>query len=136
MADDDSIIERLARLEEKSVHFLDEKDAIKLMEHTENRVTKVQMEMISRVGDAKAEFRESLRQSENANKAALDLLEARLPTMISGAVVVGLSERFPIDTGNRRGWHPLVTYGGGGAGIATGVAVFIYLLTNGHIGGQ
>lgn len=138
MADDSSIIERLARLEEQSGHFLDRDDAIKLMEHTASMAAKIQKDFVGRLADMRAENREAFRHVEHNAATAIQLLEAKLPNMISTSVSSVLTERFPAEPQRRSGLHPALTYGGGGLGAGATIAVILlYLMTNGaHLGGS
>lgn len=141
MDDDDlrpsrSVVDRLARLEERSTTFLDSDDAIKLMEHAGTGDAKLREDFVSRIHDFRVEVREAFKHGEKEYAAALfksnTEYEGRMKTELEGiktqlgTMTTALAAIADRPTG-RGGWHPIATYGGTSVAISI-IWIIAYML--------
>jgi hypothetical protein len=132
-------LERLVdRLDERMISKLGKDDATTLMEYSAEGDKKLREEFLGRLSDFRTEVRDAFKHNERETSSSIYKAttesEGRLTTAIAAlsAAIAQLNQ--PQHQEQRRGWHPVVTYGGSGAGIATIAGVLLYLLTQGRLG--
>jgi len=130
-------LERLVeRLDERMLGKLGKDDATMLMEHATVGDGKLREDFLGRLSDFRVEVRDAFKHNERETASAIYKAvtesEGRLTTAITG--LSGAIAALSAPQHERRGWHPAVTYGGGGASLATIAAVLIYLASQGQLG--
>jgi len=148
MADDESApmdrlwdrigrLERTAeRLDERMLAKLGKDDATTLMDFATNGDGKLREDFLGRLGEFRIEVRDAFRHNERETASAIykavTEAEGRVTTAITALTqtIAAMNQQPP----ERRGLPPIVTYGGGGASLATIAAIMLYLATNGRIG--
>jgi hypothetical protein len=131
-------VERLIeRLDERMLGKLGKDDASILMEHATAGDDKLREDFLGRLSDFRVEVRGAFQHAEKENASAIYKAvtesEGRLTVAINAlnATIAALAST---PQQERRGWHPVVTYGGGGVSLATVAAILIYMATNGRFG--